>query len=150
MAVFELREEPLLSRARFKEEVFRRSRGRCCLCPAPAMDAHHILDRKLFDDGGYYLSNGAAVCEGHHWQCETTVLALPVVRAAAQIHQVVLPDCLAALGFAAPLDKWGNLLLDGTWTGYRLLGPLGSDTGMNKALAAAGLTKWLLHEMPMG
>ena len=39
-----------------------RAHGRCVLCDAVAVDAHHVLDRKLYPDGGYYLGNGAAVC----------------------------------------------------------------------------------------
>lgn len=150
MTAFQHTAEPLLPREAFKVAVFRRSAGLCCICKAPAVDAHHILDRKLFVDGGYYISNGAAVCQLHHWQCETTALSVPTVRVAARINQVVLPDSLEGYGFNAALDKWGNMLLDGPWSGYRLRGPLGSDTGMNKALAAAGLTKWLLREMPTG
>ena len=30
------------------------------------VDAHHIMDRRLWKDGGYYLSNGAALCSKHH------------------------------------------------------------------------------------
>lgn len=150
MDAFEHGEEPLLSRQGFSDAVLRRRGGLCCMCGSPAVDAHHILDRKLFGNGGYYLSNGAAVCELHHWHCETTTIALQEVRAAAQVHQIVLPACLAHNGFGAPLDKWGNTLLGGIWAGYRLTGPLASDTGMNRALAAAGLIKWLLREMPTG
>ncbi len=150
MDAFELNEEALLSRQRFSEAVLGRRGGLCCMCDSPAVDAHHILDRKLFSNGGYYMSNGAAVCEFHHWRCETTVISLHEVRAAARVHQVVLPARLAHVGFDAQLDKWGNLLLGGIWAGYRITGPLASDTGMNRALAAAGLTKWLLREMPTG
>lgn len=34
----------------------------CVFCKKPATEVHHILDRKLFDDGGYYENNGASVC----------------------------------------------------------------------------------------
>ena len=122
MDAFEHNIEPLLSRECFNKEVLRRHGGLCSMCKSPAVDAHHILDRKLFCNGGYYLSNGAAVCELHHWQCETTEISLLDVRNAARVHQVVLPACLAHYSFASPLDKWGNALLDGVWAGYRQIG----------------------------
>lgn len=52
----------LLSRTDFDALVKHRSHGRCVLCDAPAVDAHNVLDHKLYQDGGYYLCNGAAVC----------------------------------------------------------------------------------------
>lgn len=91
------------------------------------MDAHHILDRKLWSDGGYYLSNGASVCGQHHWQCEITELSVETVRQAAKITELALPP-----GFSSELtyDKWGNVLRDGMIE----KGPLFSDTGCYKAL----------------
>jgi hypothetical protein len=63
-------ETVLLYRERFKEVVFRRAAGLCVFCAAQAVDAHHILERKLFaEDGGYYAGNGATVYEDHHRQC---------------------------------------------------------------------------------
>ena len=82
----------LLSREAFKDQVFARSKHKCVFCGAPAVDAHHILERKLFDDGGYYLDNGAAVCEADHWRCETTEFSLEDVRLAANISRPVLPQ----------------------------------------------------------
>lgn len=123
----------LLSREEFSRQVLARNRGKCIFCSRPAVDAHHILERKLFLDGGYYLENGAAVCEEHHWQCELTQLSVEDVRKAAGIEQAVLPS-----GFAeqAVFDKWGNRI----WpSGLRSWGPLEHDTGARKALAQAGV-----------
>ena len=41
----------LLSRTDFDALVKHRSHGRCVLCGVPAVDAHHVLDRKLYPDG---------------------------------------------------------------------------------------------------
>ena len=62
----------LLTREEFKKQVFARTNGKCCVpgCSCKAVDAHHIMDRKLWNDGGYYLSNGAALCEKHHLDAE--------------------------------------------------------------------------------
>ena len=119
----------LLSREQFKKQVFARSNGRCVFCDKAAVDPHHILDRKLFYDGGYYLDNGAAVCNHHHLLCEFTLLTVEEVRSQAGISIRILPP-----GFDTRLryDKWGNEILeDGTLKG----GPLINDDGCRKALA---------------
>jgi hypothetical protein len=131
-------EERLLTRGEFKRQVFLRSRGKCVFCSRDAVDAHHILERKLFVDGGYYASNGAAVCEAHHWQCETTQLSVETVRAHAGINQSTLP---AGLLTDVPYDKWGNRI----WpSGLRSWGPLENDSGARKALAAGGVLGLML------
>ena len=62
----------LLTREEFKEQVFAKTNGKCCVpgCECAAVDAHHIMDRKLWSDGGYYLTNGAALCSKHHLDAE--------------------------------------------------------------------------------
>jgi hypothetical protein len=121
----------LLSRDAFKQAVFKRSGGLCVLCQARAVDAHHIVDRKLWVDGGYYLDNGAAVCEACHWLCEKTTVSVEAVRAAAGIDSVLLPPDLHGT-----VDKWGNRLLP---DGQREKGPLFDDHGVQKILRQAGL-----------
>lgn len=118
----------LLSREAFKEAVFGRDKGKCVFCGRPAVDAHHILDRKLFPDGGYYLENGASVCDVCHMRCETTEFSVELVREKAGITEVVLPP-----GFIsdATYDKWGNSLLE---DGRRQRGPLFEDTAVQKLL----------------
>lgn len=123
----------LLHRAEFKVRVFARDRHTCVFCTRPAVDAHHILERKLWPDGGYYLDNGASVCEEHHWACETTEISVEEVRRAAGIVEVCVPPGFEAV---ACYDKWGNLLRE---DGLREPGPLFSDTGARKALAAGGV-----------
>ena len=54
-------QEPL-TRDQFRNGVFARDGHKCVLCQAPGQDAHHIMERRLFPDGGYYLDNGATVC----------------------------------------------------------------------------------------
>jgi hypothetical protein len=94
----------LLTRKEFKRQVFERDNHKCVICGDPAVDAHHIIDRKSWPDGGYYLDNGASVCGPCHWKCE---------------RGFVIPDRLREiLGFPALLppqldpdfiyDKWGE------------------------------------------
>ena len=102
--------EQLLERDSFRKGIFARDRNTCVTCGAPAVDAHHILERKLFADGGYYLSNGSSLCSQCHLKAEMTVLSVEEIRAACGIDDPVLPE-----GFAADqtYDKWGNEILPG-------------------------------------
>lgn len=139
-----------LARDAFAQQVLQRHGGSCAFCSASAVDAHHILDRKLFKDGGYMLGNGAAVCARHHWHCETTEISADQARAASGITVTLLPD-----GFRADrcYDKWGNCMVDsGVWAGYRIAGPLMSDTGARRALAKGGFLHLVLSKdvLPQG
>lgn len=88
----------LLSRDDFRESVFARDQHTCVLCGNPAQDAHHILERRLWQEphekGGYFLSNGASVCGSCHIKCETTEISVEDVRLAAGIEKPVIPDHL--------------------------------------------------------
>lgn len=123
----------LLDRQSFGQACFDRDTARCVSCGAPAVDAHHILDRKLYKDGGYYLENAASVCGPCHLKAEQTVISVEDLRSACGITRPALPE-----GFDAPrrYDKWGNEILE---DGSRLPGPLFNDDGARKALAMAGL-----------
>ena len=81
----------LLTRDEFRNSVFKRDGDKCVICKNPAADAHHIMERRLFDDGGYYLDNGASVCPECHLQCEMTLISPQQLREAIGIKSVVLP-----------------------------------------------------------
>ena len=95
----------LLTRQDFKKLVFQRDKMKCIFCTKDAVDAHHILDRKLFPDGGYYLDNGASVCEAHHWDCEEGRITVEQVRERCKIKIPVLPPGLLQ---GVIYDKWGK------------------------------------------
>jgi len=82
----------LLDRDTFRESVFKRDGHLCVICGQPAIDAHHIIERRLFSNGGYYLNNGASLCEKHHLEAEMTVLECDTIRSAAGIEVVVIPE----------------------------------------------------------
>jgi len=65
----------LLTRDLFREMVFQRDNHQCVICHGPAQDAHHIIERRLWPDGGYYLLNGASLCGEHHIAAEQTTLS---------------------------------------------------------------------------
>lgn len=125
--------EPLLSREEYKKLTFKRDNYTCLFCNKPAVDAHHILDRKLWNDGGYYISNGASVCEEHHWDCEKTTISVEEVREKAGIKTFVLPD---NFDYNKSYDKWGNEILSEF---QRKKGILFEDDGVQKILKKAGL-----------
>ena len=96
-----------MSRNEFREAVFQRDHNKCVICSKPAVDPHHILDRKLFKDGGYYLDNGASLCTSCHWDAEQCKLSCETIRQAAKIARIVLPPGLSP---DHSYDKWGNTL----------------------------------------
>lgn len=126
-------EPKLLTRDEFREGVFARDGHKCVFCGRPAQDAHHILERRLFPDGGYYLDNGAAVCGEHHLACERTTISVEDVRAAAGIRKVVVPPHLYDDHI---FDKWGNPVLD---DGRRGRGELFYDESVQKVLGEGGV-----------
>ena len=133
----------LLDRDSFRNGVLLRDGHRCVICGASGvrLDAHHIIERRLWDDGGYYLDNGATLCDVHwdagepgcHMKAEQTVLSCDAIRMAAGISRVVIPDHLYA---DYQYDKWGNILHpDGT----RTKGELFYDESVQKVLKAGGV-----------
>lgn len=125
--------DKLLSRDEFREAVFARDKYKCVMCGAPAVDAHHIIERRLFSDGGYYINNGSSLCESHHLDAEKTVISCEQIRAAAGITILVLPPHFYK---DVEYDKWGNIIQpDGT----RLKGELFHDESVQKILTAGGV-----------
>lgn len=104
-----MRAPKLLTRDDFREAVFARDSHKCVMCGAPAADAHHIIERKLWPDGGYYLENGASVCGPCHLKAEQTLISCEELRSLCRIQQAHLPPHMDASG---RYDKWGNPYLD--------------------------------------
>lgn len=98
----------LLSRDEFRKRVFERDNCKCVVCTEKAVDAHHIIERKLWPDEGYYLDNGASLCEVHHKLAETNHLCPSVIRTYARIGKVVLPP---SFNKDWDYDKWGKRLI---------------------------------------
>lgn len=125
----------LLTRDEFRQAVFDRDGHRCVVCGAPAADAHHILEPRLFPDGGYYLDNGASLCEQHHIQAEQTRLSVEQIRQACGVPESrkVLPPHLYE---DQPYDKWGNPIMGNE---MRTKGELFDDPSVQKILAEGGV-----------
>jgi RNA ligase len=123
--------DKLLSRTEFRESVFARDKHKCVVCGVTdvPLDAHHILERRLWSDGGYYISNGATVCEEHHRLCESTDISVEQIREYAGIVKPIIPDHL----YEDQLyDKWGNAFLP---NGQRLRGELFWDQSVQKVIS---------------
>ena len=128
----------LLTRENFKQQVFNRDRNSCVICKNKAEDAHHIIDRSLFDDGGYYVDNGVSLCSEHHLQAEQTVLSCKELRTKAGILSIVLPE---HFDIDEEWDHWGNIILS---SGARLRGELFFNENVQKALKSSGLLESFL------
>ncbi len=123
----------LLTRNQFRNNVFERDNHKCVICQNLGQDAHHIMERRLFDDGGYYLDNGATLCGPCHLKAEMTTLSCEEIREAAGITQITLPPHLYP---DQRYDKWGNIILS---NGQRLRGELFFDESVQQILAQGGV-----------
>jgi len=121
-------ENNIMTRDNFRESVFERDGHKCVICGEPAKDAHHIIERRLFKDGGYYIDNGASLCEEHHIEAEMTTLSCDEIREAAGIKTIVLPDHFYK---DVEYDKWGNEIQK---NGTRIKGELFNDESVQKIL----------------
>lgn len=126
--------EKLLDRKDFSEAVFERDGHKCVICGRNdlPLDAHHIIERRLWDDGGYYLSNGATLCDegtdGCHYKAETTEITVEQLREACGIEKYTLPE---EFYYDTVYDKWGNTFIE---NGMRTKGPLFDDESVQKVL----------------
>lgn len=117
----------MMTRDQFREGVFARD-GRCVVCHGPYADAHHLLERRLWGDGGYYLDNGVSLCETDHLRAETTELSVEFLREKAGITKIVVPSHLYP---DQTYDKWGNPVLP---NGMRVRGELFDDESVQKVI----------------
>jgi hypothetical protein len=134
-------QQPLLPREAWKTAVFARSNGQCVLCDQPAVDAHHLIERKLFPDGGYYLDNGVGLCASHHWDAEGCLVLPEELRSAAGITRTLLPPSAASDDH---YDKWLNPI---DRQGIRHIGPLFYEEACQKALQHSGTRSLYQHRV---
>lgn len=125
-----MEEVKLLARDEFRLQVFQRDKHTCVVpwCKDIAQDAHHIIERRLWPDGGYYLDNGVSLCEQHHLHAEYTFLSCEDLRNWAGIENVLVPPHLYG---DQPYDKWGNPIDP---DGKRRRGELFHDPSVQRAL----------------
>lgn len=95
----------LLTREKFNKVVKSRDGNTCLFCDSTDVIVHHIIDRSLFEDGGYYKDNGATLCDHHHIMAEEGKLECDEIRHQAGIENIVLPECLVPV---RKYNKWGE------------------------------------------
>lgn len=128
----------LLSRDEFRQAVFARDGYKCVWCGYPGpkgkligtdgLDAHHIIERRLWPDGGYYIENGASLCGSCHFAAEKTEISPADLWNALDITRPPLPPHLYE---DQQYDKWGNPCLP---NGTRMKGELWDDPSVQKVL----------------
>jgi len=123
----------VLSREEFKRSVFDRDGSKCVVCKKPAIDAHHIIDRSLWDDQGYHTNNGVSVCEKHHWDAERTIISCDDLRKLAGIQELCYPE---HFHLDEKYDHWGNIVLP---NGMRVKGELFDFGNVQEMLRQAGV-----------
>jgi hypothetical protein len=92
-------------RIKFKNDVFHRDNGLCVICCDNAIDAHHILDRSLWPDGGYHVDNGVSLCADDHIKAEAGEWTPKDLRKAARITKILLPPQFDP---EFSYNKWGE------------------------------------------
>jgi hypothetical protein len=120
-------------RETFQKEVFHRDNNRCVCCEKPATAAHHLMERRLWDDGGYHLDNGVSLCDEDHLLAEKTLISPQELREKAGIKTVILPPHLDP---DKVYDKWGNPHLN---KDTRARGELFYEPSVQKILNEAGV-----------
>lgn len=95
----------LLSRKKFKESVFARDNDKCVVCGKDGVDVYHLIDRKCWPDGGYYVDNGVTLCSECHLLAEKGVYTPEYLRDKAKILKLILPPDLDP---NKSYDKWGK------------------------------------------
>jgi len=119
----------LLTRDQFREGCLERDSHKCVICgETKNLSVHHIIERRLFSDGGYYLSNGSTLCEPHHIQAEKTELSCEIIREACNITKICLPEDYYP---DHQYTKWGDVILPNK---QRMKGPLFYDESVQKIL----------------
>lgn len=122
----------LLSRTEFRERALQRDNARCLSCGQPAVDVHHILNRALWPDGGFYLANAASLCAECHLKAEQTLISTEA------LWQAIGEEPLLPLHLTPDTiyDTHGNPMLpNGMWG----MGELFWTEPVQKTLRAGGV-----------
>jgi hypothetical protein len=121
----------LLTRNEFREKALKRDKNLCIVCKKDAVDVHHIIERKLFDDGGYYLNNAASLCSECHLKAEQTLITPQELWTLLGVQRV-LPDHFHP---QYEYTKWGDI----EKKRYRIPGELFHEPEVQRLLQEAGV-----------
>jgi hypothetical protein len=103
--------EELLIREEFRKKVLDRDGHSCILCHNKEnLAVHHIMERKLFDNGGYYVNNGASLCPSCHIEAEAGFI-MPYklwYKIGVEYEDYTYPK---SLNGCKRWDKWGQEII---------------------------------------
>lgn len=104
-------------REEFRVAVFERDNNTCIIpwCDETADDAHHIIERDLWENGGYIPKNGASVCNKHHKYAESNDIPPQAFWSWLDIENPVLPESIETIH----IDKWGEPFEAPPWKDLR-------------------------------
>lgn len=105
------------NRSTFREQVFTAADNTCIVpwCTATADDAHHVLERDCWTDGGYTPENGAAVCNKHHQYAEDNHIPPQAFWMWNGTDTPPLPDSIST----TDVNKWGDSFDTPPWKEHR-------------------------------
>jgi len=105
------------NREKFRKTVFGRDSNNCLVpwCENDADDAHHIIERELWNNGGYIPENGASVCNKHHKYAEDNSIPPQAFYMWAGIENPPLPEGVEN----QDVDKWGEKFDTPPWEDLR-------------------------------
>lgn len=113
-----------MTREEFRRACVDRDGGQCVIpdchrqvnaVPARPGEVHHIVERKLWDDGGYVPRNGACVCNDHHRLAERNVIPPQAFWRWIGVEDPPLPEGVGSTN----VDKWGESLAQPAWQEHR-------------------------------
>lgn len=113
-----------MSRRDFRELCVERDNQQCVVpwCDEPVLqspdkkgEVHHIIERKLWENGGYIEDNGASVCNYHHRLAENDIIPPQAFWMWIGIENPPLPDDVSSMG----VDKWGQSIEMPPWKEHR-------------------------------
>lgn len=123
-----------MSRAEFRARCVERDGGECLVptCEKPVTkdpdgpgEVHHIIERKLWPDGGYIPENGASVCNEHHRMAEDNIIPPQAFwrwsdsEGAAVPERGKLPKDRVWQFPEYQIDKWGEQFETPSWQEHR-------------------------------
>lgn len=105
----------LLSREEFRARCIERDGGKCLIpwCNNDVDEVHHNIERRLWDDEGYYMANGASVCNPHHRDAEKNHIPPQAFWYWIQDGPLTPP------GLQSNINKWGEEFEVPPWTDHR-------------------------------
>ncbi len=104
-------------RDEFRRTVFERDNNTCTVpwCTRTADDAHHIIERDYWNNGGYIPDNGASVCNHHHQHAERDLIPPQSFWRWIGITNPPLPTGIDTIH----INKWTDKLDTPPWKEHR-------------------------------